>query len=188
MTQAVSNVNTDRLIETYWPESEWVNAKAMLANILTAYQPPACHADPVNCVARGGPHETCYDWQTPAQTHRYGLWLITDACWNPDLAAAETPFTAAEWAQVLDPNVNTWMASVIWSIGGWGKFNGCNDIYGDDPIAGVRSTLCLHRGGPVPQPRHPVAVSAGGSGLIVAALAVAAIGGLAYLDSQGMLS
>lgn len=178
----------DALIETYWPPEEWDNAKAVLANMINYYT-PGCFADPVNCVAPLSKGDyNCYDWQNlTTPQHAYGLWLIGGNCWDPAVAGSETPFLPEEWVQVLDPNYNTWMASVIWSIGGWGKFIGACDVRSaiTDPIVGPNPQLCLLHGAPIPYPRNPVNTG-GSAGLLVAVAALAAIGGLIYLDSTGV--
>jgi hypothetical protein len=76
----------------------------------------------------------------------WGIFQILDACWNPDMPN-NSPFTREQWARVLDPNVNTWMASVIWSRSGWRAWTTC-------AYCGV----CAVEGGPIPHPRRPVEV------------------------------
>lgn len=97
----------------------------------------------------------------------YGLFGILDACWNPDMRV-DSPFTAEQWAKVLDPNMNTWMASVIFAANGWRAWTTCGDCQ-----------LCNVVGVPVLNPRGPVDCSQPGSILPLAVAIVAHAGILA---------
>lgn len=176
------------LIQTYLPTSQWANANC----ISLAECDPASPIYP-NCVKDEG-GIICGPAQGPAKS--YGLFGLLDVCWDPALNP-QSPFTADQWAKVLDPNVNTWMASVVWSINGWRAWTTCSQcldcppcVYSTPPcLAPCGGNLCAVPGGPIPYPRGPlpgplpppVAPSFGLWELLGVGLAVA---GLAYLGHK----
>ncbi len=95
-----------------------------------------------------------------------------------------SPFTAAQWASVLDPDVNTWMASKIWSIGGWALWTtsepsicNCQGVpggaipYPDGPVATVDNPPPPGES-PPPPGNASVAVVVGGAMVAGAIIAV----------------
>lgn len=85
----------------------------------------------------------------------YGPFQIYDRVWNPDLNP-NSIFTRDQWAQVMDPNVNVWMASKIYERSGWSPWS-TKYICGLD---GVGPGPIMHPEGPVfstsPEPPiHP---------------------------------
>jgi len=126
------------LIQTYFPEREWQNALCMAKAECGSATP--CY--PQACVTAQGLIQ-CGDGQA-VEARAWGPFQILDACWNPALNPA-SPFTAAQWAQVLDPNVNVWMASAIWSASGWEAWTTCNEC-----------KLCQSLPGDIPYPDGPL--------------------------------
>lgn len=126
-------------IQRYFPESEWGRA-----NCVSLHEcDPSRDGYPATCIGDEG-FIDCSGNPTNIRAKSWGPFQILDACWNPDLNP-NSPFTPQQWAKVLDPNVNTWMASVIWSGGGWRAWSTCD--YCD---------ACQVRGGPIPYPRGPI--------------------------------
>ena len=132
-------------ITRYFPESQYANADCI--------QIKECPAD-----TPGFPHVVtvqgaidCGYGLVDARAH--GPWQILDACFDPALTP-ESPFTPEQWAGVYDPNVSTWMASVIYSTYGWRAWTSCS-------ACGV----CEVRGLPIPHPRGPVFPGGGGLSL-----------------------
>lgn len=106
------------LIQRYFPPAEHERANCIqLAECCPddAGFPTSC-VRPIGAVDCGG--------LVVQNAVAYGIFGILDACWNPALNQG-SPFTAAIWSQVMDPEVNTWMASVIWSRNGWGVWTTC---------------------------------------------------------------
>lgn len=128
----------DAYIQHYFPPSEWERARCIAWN--------ECPWDmtnwPNSCETPSGVH-SCGQSQSQNST-TYGPFMLMDVCWNPDLNPG-SPFTAEQWAQVKDPMVNTWMASVIWSASGWRAWTTCSDCPG----------TCTVTGTPIPYPRGP---------------------------------
>ena len=127
------------LIQTYFPEGQWGYALCIVEHEC----PPSTNGYPGACVRR-----------VPRPIIPAGLWGcawgpfgLVDTQWNPDFNPG-SPFTLEQWAWVLDPNVNTWMASKVWSQYGWGMFPAC-------PSCMVAST-CRAPGGEVPYPDGPL--------------------------------
>lgn len=100
-------------IQRYFPEGEWEHADC----ISTKECDPSRQGYPQSCIGYEG-------WIScghgPKESNSWGVFQILDACWNPAMNP-NSPFTHEQWAKVLDPNVNTWMASVIFRRGGWGR-------------------------------------------------------------------
>jgi hypothetical protein len=128
------------LIQVYFPQVEWERA-----NCVSVHE---CSPDragyPQSCVGFEGAVDCGHGVVENARS--WGIFQILDACWDPALNAS-SPFTAQQWAAVLDPNVNTWMASVIWSRAGWGAWTTCSAC-----------DACDVSGGPIPYPRGPIEV------------------------------
>lgn len=124
-------------IRRYLPPSEWERARCITRRECN----PGREGYPESCVAEEGMID-CGNGVVRARS--WGPFQILDACWNPAMNP-RSPFTREHWAKVLDPNVNTWMASVIWSSSGWRAWTTC---------AGCE--VCGVTGGPIPYPRGPV--------------------------------
>ncbi len=125
-------------IERYFPETQWDAASCITQHECSPDRegyPGSCVADegPINCDGSSGP---------PA--HSWGPFQIFDACWDP-ARNPNSPFTPEQWALRLDPNVNAWMASVIWERAGWRAWSTCEGC-----------DVCGVRGGPIPHPRGPM--------------------------------
>lgn len=127
------------LIQEYFPVEEWNNAQC----IVNHECPPGDPGYPCNCVREVGPI-SCLS--VSSQNGRaLGPFGLLDTCWDPGLNSA-SPFTADAWHLVLDPNVNAWMASVIWSHYGWSAWTTCPDC-----------NLCDRTtGGDIPHPDGPL--------------------------------
>lgn len=127
------------LIQVYFPPDQWDNA-----DIISVHE---CSPDrsgfPGSCVGPEG-YIDCAGMRTTDFRSSYGPFQVFESCWNPAMNP-RSPFTPAQWAQVLDPNMNIWMASVIWSSGGWGMWGTCGAL-----------NLCGVPGGPIPHPEGPV--------------------------------
>ena len=129
------------LIRLYFPPSEWARANCIANN--------ECSPDrvgfPETCVGEEGLIDCC--GLGAVQARSWGPFQILDACWNPDMPNY-SPFTREQWAEVLDPNVNTWMASVIWSRSGWGAWTTCG-----------LCEACGVAGGDIPYPNGPISLT-----------------------------
>lgn len=127
------------LIQRYFPASQWENAECISRRECS----PDRQGYPASCIGYEG-------WidcgQGPVEAHSWGIFQVLDACWNPAMNP-NSPFTPQQWAQVLDPNVNIWMASVIWSRSGWGAWTTCGADY---------CNICDVPGAAIPYPRGPV--------------------------------
>ena len=153
------------LIQRYFPQEQWEIADC----ILTHECPPDSLGYP-GCVRDEGLIDCGYG---PAEAKSWGLFRILDACWNPEMHP-ESPFTTEQWAQVPNPNVNTWMASVIWERAGWRAWTTCDLCDACDIV-----------GGPIPYPRGPVEEPVARSVPLLSLVGVlAAFVGLAVLDSR----
>ncbi|RJQ43378.1 MAG: hypothetical protein C4534_08250 [Gaiellales bacterium] len=73
-----------------------------------------------------------------------GPFGLLDTCWDP-ASNPDSPFTREAWAMALDPNVNVWMASVIWSLYGWQAWSTCDEC-----------KSCETAGGEIPHPDSPL--------------------------------
>jgi hypothetical protein len=173
-------VQYQALIETYFPPDQWINASCILEAETLAWSLICGTTSPESCVVDLG-SLACYSDQTAQPAQAYGLYKIVDVCWNPALARNHTPFTAAEWANILDPVYNVWAASVIWSISGWRAWTTC-----------ATCGICGVEGGPIPYPRAPLITTGqpqpAGSTLLLPVTAVAvvgALGALAYAERVG---
>jgi len=87
----------------------------------------------------------CGDSAVVDAPQSYGVFGLLDVCWDPAINPL-SPVPAEWWARRMEPEVNTWIASLIWASGGWRSWTtaeatGCN-------IASVP-------GGPIPYPRNP---------------------------------
>lgn len=128
------------LIRLYFPPSEWTRANCIANN--------ECSPDrvgyPQSCVGDEGLTDCGHG---AVQSRSWGPFQILDSCWNPDLNP-DSPFTSEQWTMVLDPNVNTWMASVIWSRSGWGAWTSCG-----------LCEACSVVGSAIPYPNGPVSLT-----------------------------
>jgi len=149
------------LIQRYFPPEQWP-----AADCITMAECPS--QDPIQVVDQG--QIDCGVGGVAARA--WGLFGILDACWDPALKPT-SPFTQEQWAQVLDPNVNTWMASVIWSRSGWGVWTTCADCQ-----------VCDVVGGTIPHPEGPVVEAPRGVSWLPFALLGAAFVGLVVADGR----
>ncbi len=124
------------LIQRYFPPDQWQNANCITIEECPSQNPAYINTDQGLIDCGNG----------PVQSKSYGLFQILDACFDPSLTPT-SPFTTEQWAQVLDPNINTWMASVIWSAGGWIRWTTCD-------VCGIRDVP----GGVIPYPDAPLLV------------------------------
>ena len=131
-------------IQEYFPQSQWSNAACILMAEKAQAMQSCPGADPSTCVADLPDYGGCYPDQTPGPATASGLYGIVDRCWDPSLAGDNTPFTPQEWAARLDPLVNVWMASVVYSIAGWRGWSTCSQC-----------GCCDVTGMPIPHPRGP---------------------------------
>ena len=132
-----------RFIQTYFPPAQHANADC----ISTHECSPSRAGYPGSCVGPEG-WLSCSGQLPYVNAASYGPFQILDACWNPSINS-RSPFTVEQWSKVLDPNVNTWMASIIWSRSGWHAWStaaGCG-------IDGVPGGAIPHPEGPVPDPQ-----------------------------------
>lgn len=150
------------LISLYFPADQVPNATCILETE-TLLRAPECGSTPPESCVVSIPDMSCYSGQAVQPAKAYGLYGIVDVCWNPALAGSNTPFTADEWAKVLDPNYNVWMASVIFSIAGWRAWTTCPAcpncppcVYANPPcLIACSLGICSVAGEPVPYPRGP---------------------------------
>ncbi len=120
------------LIAVYFPEQERERA--------------LCIAQ-AEAVTAGVRDEGMVDWgQGLKPAKSYGPFALVDVCWDPAMNPA-SPFSPEQWANILDPNVNVWAASVVWSHGGWRSWTTCGAC-----------GACEVAGGPIPYPRGPIRV------------------------------
>lgn len=161
----------EELVHRYFPQEQWANALCVArAECSEGAEYPA------NCVKHVGGIQC---GQSSGDATAYGPFGLLDVCWDPDLNT-DSPFTTAQWANVMDLEMNVWMASIIWSRHGfraWTTCEGCN--------------VCSVPGGPIPYPRGLATGEDAGvsdaARLIVGGLVV--VGGLAYLwrrDTKGV--
>ena len=127
------------LIRRYFPESQWVAAECIA-------EKESVSGD--NTLPYGGIRSegwmTCGTDPTPREAKSYGLFAILDVCYDPAMNP-DSPFTSYQWQAVLDDNVNTWMASIIWSNAGWRAWTSCPEC-----------NCCDVLGEPIPYPRGPI--------------------------------
>lgn len=103
--------------------------------------------------------------QGQREAKSYGVFRLLDVCFDPALSP-ESPFTVEQWARRLDPNVNVWMASVVFSRYGWRAWTSCGE-----------AEACEYAGLPIPYPRGPEADLPGAGGLVwLGALALGGYG------------
>jgi len=164
-----------QLIRTYFPEGAWGDADCIMRNEC----PPTSQAYPAGCVREIGRY-FCNGVELMARA--WGPFGLLDACWDPAVQP-DSPFTPDQWARVLDPNYNVWMASRIWSQYGWTvwtTFNQCG-IVGVNPGGDIP-----HPEGPVPELSGvvPIGTMAGTATLFLGAAALG-IGALLYLAVKG---
>ena len=93
------------LIAEYFPADQVEEATC----ILNAECPPGSDGWPASCVAGQGQVDCGAGLRDAAA---YGPFGLLDTCFDPAMNPT-SPFTPEQWAMVLDPNVNTWMASVV---------------------------------------------------------------------------
>jgi len=151
----------DELIQVYFPPPQW-----QAAMCITAIECPPQSLDYPRCVvdaSTGGPIQ-CTGGQVVEHPKAYGLFGILDACYDPTLNPG-SPFTPEQWGQVLEPEMNVWMASVIWSLHGWEAWTTCRIC-----------EVCQVEGGDIPYPLGPRApVQPPSQAMLIAG----AIGGIA---------
>ncbi len=149
-------------IRMYFPPSEWERANCITLKENGAQDPAAIGEEGLIDCGQGA-----------VQARSWGLFQILDACWNPELNP-NSPFTAAQWALVTDPNVNVWMASIIWKRSGWNAWTTCSycdccNLPYDEPIP--------HPEGPVPPTViPPEIVKPAGAGVAVFGLGALVVG------------
>jgi hypothetical protein len=129
----------ETLIRTYFPEGEWEHADCILRHEC----PPTTEAYPAGCVREIGNYR-CNGVEGLARA--WGAFGLLDVCWSPEVQS-DSPFTPEQWARVLDPNYNVWMASRIWSLYGWSVWTTFNQC-------GIQS---VEPGGTIPHPEGPLA-------------------------------
>lgn len=117
------------LIQRYFPPEEWEHADCI--------QLRECPTSALNW-----PY--CVNTNSPT-SHDFGIFQVNDYWWDPT-RNERSPFTWSQWQQVLDPNMNVWMASVIWQQGGWSRWSTA-------PLCGLQGD---HGGGQIPYPNGPV--------------------------------
>lgn len=157
------------LIQRYFPPEEYEHADC----ISVAECPPSSLGYPAGCTERVGVLR-CGETLPYVNASKFGLFGILDACWDPEVNP-DSPFTAELWARRMEPAINTWMASIIWSRSGWRAWTSC-----------ATCGLCQMPGGPVPYPRGPnegpmVEIAGPGPVLLAAGGVVLAIGAVAYV-------
>lgn len=123
------------LIATYFPDAEWENAWCI-----------ALQESPSGLIPGPVPigEMACMPEMASVDASKWGLFGLLDACWHPVMNPG-SPFTLEQWANVLDANDNTWMASVIWSAYGWAAWSTA-------PACGLTNAP----GGQIPHPEGPV--------------------------------
>lgn len=126
-------------VQRYFPIAEWERAECVIEQECPSSSP----GWPYSCVREEG-LMSCGTDPTPRQAHAYGMFGLLDVCYDP-AANPGSPFTPYQWMNVLDPNVNAWMASIIWSYAGWRAWTTCPGCNACDVL-----------GEPVPYPRGPV--------------------------------
>ncbi len=127
-----------RYIQRYFPEAEWDNANCITWRECTWGSPTY-----PNCIADEG-YLRCNENAPYVNARSWGVFQLLDACYDPDINPS-SPFTREIWAQRLDPNVNTWMASKLWSAYGWRYWS-----------TAAPCELANSVGGVIPYPRGPV--------------------------------
>ena len=162
------------LIQRYFPPEQWENADCISMKEDPSQDPSAVNEEGAIDCGQG----------VVARARSWGLFQILDACWNPDMPN-NSPFTPEQWANRLDPNVNTWMASIIWSRSGWGAWTTCEACQ-----------VCDVGAGAIPHPEGPVSdevppdgdgepiIIGGGLGLLALVGAVAIGGGVILFARQ----
>lgn len=130
------------LIQIYFPPDQWENADC----ISSEECPPDWVGYPGTCIGEEGMVKC---GEVVGQARSWGVFQILDVCWSPYMNPA-SPFTEDQWDQVMDPEVNTWMASVIWASNGWSPWTKCSDC-----------NVCQVPGGDIPHPEGPVTTPPG---------------------------
>jgi hypothetical protein len=130
-----------RLVSLYFPGSEYDRAWCIATRECPPTPMPQSGIQFPECVKDEGLIDC---GAGPVQAKSWGVFGILDACWDPSLNP-DSPFTPELWSRVLEPNVNVWMASVIWSANGWRAWTSCEPC-----------NACDVMGGPIPYPRGPV--------------------------------
>mgnify|MGYP003395182908 CR=1 FL=1 len=114
-------------IQRYFPQQEWDRADCVSVSECS----PSRAGYPGDCI---GQEVDGYSW---------GVFQVYDAVWEPR-RNPNSPFSADIWDRRMDPNINTWVASVIWSHGGWSQWTTCAGCGGCGP------------GGVIPYPNGPI--------------------------------
>lgn len=164
-------------IQRYFPPDQWGNADC----ITTHECSPDRAGYPQSCIADEG-YIDCSGNPTNDMRRSYGPFQIFESCWSP-YRENNTPFTREQWDKVLDPNVNTWMASIIWSRSGWSQWSTCH-VCG---ICGVGGGAIPHPEGPVDDQPEPFPLpfpELGSMGLILLAGMGLLAGGVAILTGR----
>lgn len=117
------------LVAIYFPPEEWDRAMC----IASAEYPDLPPEQLVGPIVKDDPDGRCY-----------GPFALLDRVWDPSMNP-DSPFTREQWAAVLEPNTNVWMASKVWAIAGWRAWDVC-----------PQCEACSVRGGPIPYPRAPL--------------------------------
>lgn len=172
------------LVSKYFPAAEVDHALCLLSHEILGAQAECPGQDPEACVRVLGGDVGCPDGVLPGPGTASGLFGILDTCWDPTTRSDRTPFIESEWDARFDVETNIWMASVVWSIGGWRAWPSC----GWCMEGGV--SICAITGGPIPFPRHPVPGSVGDGfnptvPLIAGTLLLLSACGLAHLEARG---
>ena len=120
-------------IARYFPDDQLDNARCIQRN----------ECSDGACVADEG-YINCQGTSASGMAHSWGGFQILDVCWSPYINP-ESPFTKEQWDRVLEPEMNAWMASAIWSRSGWRLWTTCE-----------KCEVCGVLGGPIPYPRGPI--------------------------------
>jgi hypothetical protein len=153
------------LIKLYFPQPEWDRAECIAALECD----PSVPGYPVSCVSSEGEIDC---GAGPQDSHAFGIFKLLDSCYNPIMNPA-SPFTLQQWSQVMDPNYNVWMASIIWSKYGWRAWTVCETC-----------AACDIPGGPIPYPRGPVEGVKSGANWLLLLGAAAGIVGMVIVDKN----
>ena len=141
-------------IQRYFPPSQWDNADCITLHEVTDQNPNAV-----------------------SPTDDWGLFQINRPTWDPDRNPL-SPFTREQWAHVLEPNVNVWMAAHIYSRSGWGAWATAS-------LCGVQNVPP----GPVPFPNAPIVVQEPPFEVITVPPSggAAAVSNTSFLTAMGLL-
>jgi hypothetical protein len=120
------------LIRLYFPSSQVANAICISHGECGS----AWNGNEGRCIGQE-PSVNCDGSPSGEARYSYGPFQIFESCWDPALNT-NSPFTHEQWAGRMDPNVNTWMASYLFSRSGWGIWSTCRGCgvcdVGPEPI------------------------------------------------------